>query len=534
LNRRERIDRSRSRAWALQVLYRWEAGGGETDLLEVLNEVERTRRIAPRRRPWVEAIVRTIQEHRDELDRALSSVTRNWRLDRLSASIGPFSGSVPLSSCIWRGSAPSGHPGGRSPGRALRWERLGPFRERRPGCPLPRASSRRVTPVGRNDRSPAEMTDPDELAGPRLLILNWQDRENPQAGGAEAHLHEVFGRLHGDGMGGGGGHLGMARGRPQTELDGIRIHRVGSRYSYPFRLASYVKRELGHLRFDLVVEDLNKVPVFAPAWAPAPTLLLVHHLFGPTAFQEASLPLALVTWLLERPIPRAYRDVPVVAVSESTRQDLIHRGMEGSRIQVIPNGIDLEHFTPGGEEDRFPEPTLLYLGRLKRYKRVDLVLAATAELRRKGVPVRLWWRVGGPPGRPGAGGPPPGAFGWGGRVPGVRVRGKKLELLRRAWVHLLTSPNEGWGIANLEAAACGTPTVASDAPGSGTRFATAKRASWSLTAMWWRWLVAPASCSAIHDLRQTQGHAARRFAEGFSWEASASAMDRALRERLVP
>jgi transcription antitermination protein NusB len=84
LTRGERIDRTRSRAWALQVLYRWEAGGSETDLLEVLDEVARTRRIAPRRRPRVEGIVRTIRDHRDELDQALTSVTRNWRLDRLS------------------------------------------------------------------------------------------------------------------------------------------------------------------------------------------------------------------------------------------------------------------------------------------------------------------------------------------------------------------------------------------------------------------------------------------------------------------
>lgn len=84
LGRRTRIDRTRARSWALQVLYRWEAGGGETDLLEVLNEVEQTRRIAARRRPWVELLVRTVRDHRDELDLALSSVTRNWRLDRLS------------------------------------------------------------------------------------------------------------------------------------------------------------------------------------------------------------------------------------------------------------------------------------------------------------------------------------------------------------------------------------------------------------------------------------------------------------------
>ncbi len=84
LSRRERADRSRSRAWALQVLYRWEAAGGDTDLLDALQEVERTRYVAPRRRPWLESLVRAIRSHREELDEALTSVTRNWRLDRLS------------------------------------------------------------------------------------------------------------------------------------------------------------------------------------------------------------------------------------------------------------------------------------------------------------------------------------------------------------------------------------------------------------------------------------------------------------------
>ena len=42
---------------------------------------------------------------------------------------------------------------------------------------------------------------------------------------------------------------------------------------------------------------------------------------------------------------------------------------------------------------------------------------------------------------------------------------RKIDLLRKSWVHVLASSKEGWGIANLEAAACGTPTVASDSPG---------------------------------------------------------------------
>ena len=40
-----------------------------------------------------------------------------------------------------------------------------------------------------------------------------------------------------------------------------------------------------------------------------------------------------------------------------------------------------------------------------------------------------------------------------------------MELLRTVWATLYPSPKEGWGIANVEAAACGTPSIASDSPG---------------------------------------------------------------------
>src|SRR2546429_8859898 len=41
----------------------------------------------------------------------------------------------------------------------------------------------------------------------------------------------------------------------------------------------------------------------------------------------------------------------------------------------------------------------------------------------------------------------------------------KRRLLRRAWAAVRASPKEGWGISNVEAAACGTPALASDSPG---------------------------------------------------------------------
>ncbi len=293
--------------------------------------------------------------------------------------------------------------------------------------------------------------------------MNWQDRLNPRAGGAEAHLHEVFGRLAGRGH---RVHLlvsGWPGAEPRVTIDGMDVHRAGGRHSFLFAGPRYHNR---HFRepYDVLVEDLNKVPLFSPRWSRAPVVLLVHHLFGATAFAEASLPIATGTWLLERPLAREYRGVPVQAVSESTARDLVRRGFDPD-IRVIPNGVDLESYSPDPLTPRFAEPTILYLGRLKRYKRIDVILRAVAQLTAGGVDVRAIIA--------GTGDARPGLerlrdrLGLAGRVdmPGYVDEDEKRRLFRSAWVHVLTSPKEGWGITVMEAAACGTPTVASDAPG---------------------------------------------------------------------
>ena len=154
----------------------------------------------------------------------------------------------------------------------------------------------------------------------RILVVNWQDLENPRAGGAEIHLHEVFGRLAA------WGHEVTALvsrwddAPRRAQADGMEIHRTGSRNTFSLHARRYFRRELAGSRFDAVVEDLNKVPLFTPRWSSTPVVPLVHHLFGRTAFQEASFPVALATVLLERTIPRIYRGLPCVAVSRSTRE----------------------------------------------------------------------------------------------------------------------------------------------------------------------------------------------------------------------
>lgn len=354
----------------------------------------------------------------------------------------------------------------------------------------------------------------------RLLVLNWQDRLNPMGGGAETHLHEIFGRLARR------GHSvtllvsGWGDAPARETVDGMEVHRAGGRYTFNIAAPSYYRRRLKKDHFDVMVEDLNKVPLLTPLWAAHPLALLAHHLFGATAFQEASLPLATATWVMERPLGTVYRDVPTMAVSRSTALDLGHRGLPEESIAVIPNGVDLEHCAPGGE--RHGTPTLLYLGRLKRYKRVDLPIRALARLRAEGLHVRLV--IAGTGDHSAALRALVEELGVG---DGVEFRGyvseeEKVELFRGAWVHLLTSPKEGWGITNLEAAACGTPTIASDSPGLRDSVVDGETG----------FLVPHGDVEALAErirrlvgdrpLRERLGRNARSFAQRFTWDRAAA------------
>ena len=299
----------------------------------------------------------------------------------------------------------------------------------------------------------------------RILLVNWQDRLNPNAGGAETHLHEIFGRLVDR------GHQVTLlasgwKGAPRRAVvDGLEVHRTGGRHTFGAAAPLYHHRHLRGGGFHLTVEALNKVPVFSPSWADTPVVLLVHHLFGTTAFREASFPLAALTWLLERPLPSAYRGTPVQVISRSTADDLVARGLRRGDIEVIHPGVDLDFFTPDPSVERFATPTFLYLGRLKRYKGVDLLIRAAARLAEESVPVRVV--VAGKGEWQGELEALAGRLGVASRVEfaGFVSEERKRELLRRAWANVFPSPKEGWGITNLEAAGCATPTIASDSPG---------------------------------------------------------------------
>jgi glycosyltransferase involved in cell wall biosynthesis len=361
----------------------------------------------------------------------------------------------------------------------------------------------------------------------RILLVNWQDRENPQAGGAEIHLHEIFGRLASQGHEVSllcGGWPGCA---PRVVLDGIDVVRVGTRNTFRFLAKGGYREHFANRPLDLVVEDINKMPLHTPRWGAVPVVAVVPHLFGSTVFQELPVPVAAAVWLAERPIPWVYRGVPFEAISESTADDLAGRGIDRSKIRVIYCGIDSIRFTPAASE-RAETPVFAYLGRLKRYKAVDLVLRGFARANVPGATLDV----------AGAGDYRPelerlaNSLDLGDRVRflGRISEADKLRLLRRAWALVFTSPKEGWGITNLEAAACGTAVIASDSPGiresvrhGETGYLVRHGDVEALAGQMQR-------LAADRALVERLGAQGRTFAQTFTWERAASETARHLNE----
>jgi glycosyltransferase involved in cell wall biosynthesis len=203
----------------------------------------------------------------------------------------------------------------------------------------------------------------------------------------------------------------------------------------------------------------------------------------------------------------------------STAEDLVDRGIPRSSIRVIYNGVDSSRLTPDSAE-RSESPLFVYLGRLKKYKRVDIVIQAFAGLNVPNATLEI----------AGTGdyrAPLEGlvkSLGLSDRVKflGFIPEEDKVHLLRRAWASTLASPKEGWGISNLEAAACGTPVIAANSPGiresvvdGETGFLVGPNDADAMTAAMRGLVQSP-------DLVDTLGRAGRRFAETFTWDRAAS------------
>ena len=350
----------------------------------------------------------------------------------------------------------------------------------------------------------------------RILVMNERDLRHPQAGGAEVHCFEVFRRLAAAGDDVTLLASGFPRGAAAEDVDGIHVVRLGNRFTYYTHVRRAYRRLRAATPFDVVVEDLNKFPFFARFWVREPLVVFVHHLFGRTAFKQVAFPIAAATYVAERLVPRLYCGVPVVAVSPSTREELIRGGLRASDVRMIPNAVDHARYRRG-TGPLAAEPTVLVLGRIEPYKRTELLVDAVASL----PGVRLV--VAGSGTGIAAVAARVAERGIGDRVAlrGFVDEDEKVRLLQTAHVVATASEKEGWGLTVLEAGACGTPAVATDVPGlrdavrDGETGFLVRADPAAFAAALGRVLGDPA-------LRARLGDAAHHYAATFDWDAVAS------------
>lgn len=298
-----------------------------------------------------------------------------------------------------------------------------------------------------------------------ILALNWNDLTNPFGGGAEVHLEELLRRLVRN------GHTvtlfcsGYQNCSPEETIEGIRIIRRGNRYNFNLIAPFHLRRLVAENSFDLLIEDINKIPFYTPLYLNIKTLAVVPHLFATTVFHEINFVLGSYIFLAERPLVYVYRNVPVNVISESTRQDMIERGFKPDMISVIHCGIDRELYAPDPTVPKYDDPTILYLGRIKKYKSIqDLIVAFNAV--KKELPRAKLMVVG--------------AGDYLGELkslaaslnlsdavefPGFVTPEDKVTRMRRAHVSVLPSIREGWGLTNIEANSVGTTVIAANSPG---------------------------------------------------------------------
>jgi len=299
----------------------------------------------------------------------------------------------------------------------------------------------------------------------KICVVSYRDMKHPEAGGAEVIIQEVFGRLADQ------GHevvllTGAFPGGSATDRIGnLEIHRTGNQYDFNFVAPHYFKKHLAPRGFDVVAEDINKIPLYMPRHTSAPVLAIVPHLFGTTVFEQASWPIGVYVYLYERFIPRVYGKCLFSVLSGTTRQDLVARGLPEENLRIVYSGIDHALYVPSTVPVEQRPPRIVYLGRLKKYKCIEHPIRALPAVLEK-VPQAEYWIVGE--------GDYEAELRRIARDAGVAdhvkfpgfVGGKdKVRLLQESRVLAYTSPKEGWGLSVIEAGACACPVVASDSPG---------------------------------------------------------------------
>ena len=292
--------------------------------------------------------------------------------------------------------------------------------------------------------------------------MNWRDLDHPRAGGAERYVESLGGALIdlGHDVTLLASRLGMLQ-SSSTRGSGLRVVRVGRDWNHRIAVRRWFIQGMEVLaEADVVIESVNTIPYgLAQLVKPEQRCIsIVHQLAGRIwEFEYGRLAGTLGPWL-EKRLFSAYRNVTVVAVSQSTQRELVGLGV--SRVTTVPEGIDSQIFESRTVVPKSPSPSLVFVGRLVKNKRPLDAVAAFCLVKQVYPEARLWIV-----GR----GPLETAI-RSLKIDGVVLTGflpapEKDRLISSSHLLLVTSVSEGWGLVVTEAASLGTLAVGYDVPG---------------------------------------------------------------------
>lgn len=357
-----------------------------------------------------------------------------------------------------------------------------------------------------------------------VLLLCWRDTGHPQGGGSERYLERIGSELAARGS-----RVTLLTahypGAPRKQMrDGVLVLRAGHRLSvYPRALATLLGARLGCGRLagyrpDVVVDTQNGVPFFARLVVAAPTVVLVHHCHR-EQWPVAGPLLARLGWFVEsRLSPRVHRHDRYITVSDPSAAELAALGVDRDRITVVRGGIDP---VPDGviAETMSPGMRLVAVSRLVPHKQIEHAFTVVARLAATGIDTHLdvvgdgWW-----------GARLREAAADHGVVDRVVFHGhvsdrRKHEILAAADLHVMPSRKEGWGLAVIEAAQHGVPTIGYRSSAGLTDSIVDGVTGLLVDDV--DGLVAAAAELATDEQRRTAlGAAARERSHGFSWRTT--------------
>ncbi len=296
-----------------------------------------------------------------------------------------------------------------------------------------------------------------------VLILNWRDPINPHSGGAEYVTYQ-----HAKAWVGQGDRViwfasRFAGAKNEEVLDGVSVVRAGNTFSVFFHAAMFYLRHRNTI--DIIVDEVHGIPFFSVLYARKPVILFIHEVAGRIWKVMYKPPIRWMGQCLERLYLLVYRNRRIWTDAPSSIDELVRLGVVLHRIIAIPCPIAVRSLRKKPEKNE--QPTLIFVGRLVRMKRVEDVIRAFCAIRQMLPKARL--DVVGEGSRryvselvafASALGVADHVT-WHGRV----TEKRKFALLRAAHVLLHTSVKEGWGLVVLEAASQWTPSIVYGVPG---------------------------------------------------------------------